>query len=146
MCISIIKFMYFSQYNYSEMGTNKKSRHFLLFLHYFWHFKYFFIYIHNLLLVDCEGIYSTYINHSRHLILDGFQCHEGIREEASFPFNGSNPRPPTRSGRSTTKLSRRLHLHYLIFTNISLIMKALFWHFDIYIFYSIYCRQWQKKY
>ena len=37
-------------------------------------------------MVDCEASYSSYINHSRHLISDVFHRHEGMREEASFPF------------------------------------------------------------
>ena len=43
--------------------------------------------MHNLFLVDCEESNSTYINHSRHLIPDVFHRNEGMREEASFPFN-----------------------------------------------------------
>ena len=35
----------------------------------------------NLFMVDCETSYTTYINHSRHLIPDGIHRHEGMREE-----------------------------------------------------------------
>ena len=32
-------------------------------------------------MVDCKTSYTTYINHSRHLIPDGIHRHEGMREE-----------------------------------------------------------------
>ena len=41
----------------------------------------------NLFQVDCETSSTAYINHSRHLILDGIHRHEGMREEKPvFPF------------------------------------------------------------
>ena len=38
-------------------------------------------------MVDCDESSTIYFNHSRHLIPDGIHRHEGMREEASFPFN-----------------------------------------------------------
>ena len=40
----------------------------------------------NLFMVDCETSYTTYINHSRHLVPDEIHGHEGMREEPGVSF------------------------------------------------------------